>query len=418
MIEISVPFGFNSEKEYSVFILFSVLLNIEYHLSFENRFDYLIRLGNNKFIRFSDSFFKHFPDEDYLKIINIPENIEYIDTFGLYEDKLPVIFGNSQISINPNEIFCGLDIFASSFFMLSRWEEFVIKERDLHGRFMAKNSLAYKEGFLDRPIVNEYAEFIRNALVSLGFDGEMKKRSHRIFLTHDIDHPLYCKDLSHPVRRPENDEYNTFSMLMDLSEKYNLRSYFLFMCADPSNKDEGYPIDNDFIKKTVEKILERGHKIGFHPSYYSFNDHVLWKKEFDMFKKHFVSTPSMVRQHYLRTDPEITLNILRKNGILLDSSLSFADTLGFRSGICCEFPFFNLKKRITSSVSELPLTIMDATLVSLYDAQEEIIKQAKQIINTVKEFSGDIVILWHNSNFTGKYDKYSDVYTKMLDLIV
>ena len=71
---------------------------------------------------------------------------------------------------------CGIDIFASSFFMLTRWEEYVNKIRDMHNRFPAYASLACKNNFLDRPIVNEYVEMLWNMLKFLGCKQEKKKR--------------------------------------------------------------------------------------------------------------------------------------------------------------------------------------------------------------------------------------------------
>ncbi|MCS7165160.1 MAG: hypothetical protein RMJ51_02630 [Candidatus Calescibacterium sp.] len=50
----------------------------------------------------------------------------------------------------------GIDLFASCFFMLSRWEEYVINKKDIHHRFSGLSSLAYRKGFLEKPIVNQF----------------------------------------------------------------------------------------------------------------------------------------------------------------------------------------------------------------------------------------------------------------------
>ena len=44
--------------------------------------------------------------------------------------------------------------------MLSRYEEAVLLDRDDHDRFPATASIAYKTGFLDRPIIDEYVEIL------------------------------------------------------------------------------------------------------------------------------------------------------------------------------------------------------------------------------------------------------------------
>ena len=51
--------------------------------------------------------------------------------------------------------------------MLSRYEEYVDSSRDVHDRFPAKASLAYKEGFLDQPIINEYIELLFACMLCL-----------------------------------------------------------------------------------------------------------------------------------------------------------------------------------------------------------------------------------------------------------
>src|SRR4051812_17139412 len=67
------------------------------------------------------------------------------------------------------------DIFSASFYLVSRYEEMIIKDRDKFGRFPAKNSLAFRHGFLDKPVVNLWVEGLKKALIqkypSLKFSG-------------------------------------------------------------------------------------------------------------------------------------------------------------------------------------------------------------------------------------------------------
>src|SRR5690554_5793754 len=65
------------------------------------------------------------------------------DTFGFF----PV----SSSSALP------FDIFASSFYMISRYEEYLPHVKDEKGRFMASESLAFQSGFLHQPIVDIWA---------------------------------------------------------------------------------------------------------------------------------------------------------------------------------------------------------------------------------------------------------------------
>ena len=53
------------------------------------------------------------------------------------------------------------DIFGASFFMLSRYEEYLPHIKDEYGRFEAKESLAFKYGFLEIPIVDKWVQILK-----------------------------------------------------------------------------------------------------------------------------------------------------------------------------------------------------------------------------------------------------------------
>ena len=55
-----------------------------------------------------------------------------------------MLFGTGDLEMRDDSIICGSDLFAGAFFMLTRWEEYVVKERDVHGRFCSSNSLAFR----------------------------------------------------------------------------------------------------------------------------------------------------------------------------------------------------------------------------------------------------------------------------------
>lgn len=46
------------------------------------------------------------------------------------------------------------DIFAASFYLLSRYEEYLPHKKDMYGRYAHENSLAFKENFLHLPLIN------------------------------------------------------------------------------------------------------------------------------------------------------------------------------------------------------------------------------------------------------------------------
>ena len=50
------------------------------------------------------------------------------------------------------------DIFAAVFFLVSRYEEYLLFQPDKYGRFPHQASLAFKENFLDFPLINYWLD--------------------------------------------------------------------------------------------------------------------------------------------------------------------------------------------------------------------------------------------------------------------
>jgi hypothetical protein len=89
----------------------------------------------------------------------------------------PLLFGSG---IEPQEIECfelnyhkaffgtegdfPFDIFAASFYLLSRYEEYLPHGKDEYGRYAHTGSIAYQEGFLNMPLVNIWLQEFKKAL--------------------------------------------------------------------------------------------------------------------------------------------------------------------------------------------------------------------------------------------------------------
>ena len=54
-----------------------------------------------------------------------------------------------------------MDVLGGMFWLLARCEEIVIRDRDAHGRFPMEAALAAAEGFVDRPLADEYVDLLR-----------------------------------------------------------------------------------------------------------------------------------------------------------------------------------------------------------------------------------------------------------------
>jgi len=390
VFKIKIPNNNISERRYIIDILFNEFLGLK-HMVEVGSGDYEITLPNKKQLIIEDTFFNKYPqDLEYLKLENIPKDI--------YK----------------------LDIFARSFFMLTRWEEYVNRNRDTHNRFPATESLAYKQGFLDRPIVDEALETLKKRL--LEFDGSLKfkKREFELVLTHDVDDVSFWKskkqlfrivvgdivkrrDIKLALNRVKEyylvsqgkikDPFDTFDWLMERSEKLGLKSRFYFMSGGVTSYDNRYDITTQ--KKLIEKIKLRGHIIGIHPSYNAYSDAEQLRREKALLEEVCGCKIDEGREHYLRFEVPTTWQIWEDNGMRVDSSCGYADQEGFRCGTGDAFSVFNILTREKLNLKERPLVVMDATLFE-YNALSYL--EAMERVKELQKKSNIFTLLWHNTS--------------------
>jgi peptidoglycan/xylan/chitin deacetylase (PgdA/CDA1 family) len=370
-----------------------------------------------------------------------------IDTPELTEP-IPVLFGSAHrgvgLEISDKEIFCSIDLFGSSFFMLTRYEEIVTRERDAFDRFPATASTAYRENFLDRPIVNEYLEILWAALNHLWPQLQRRQRSYRAILSHDVDWPLVTLGLPWKqvaksaagdvaVRRDpvlafkrlvsrvetgrgrfDRDVGNVFDFIMDLSEKHDLKSAFYFIAGHSGGSIDGtYDIQSPWIRSLVRTIHDRGHEIGFHGSFKTYQDAEQTKKEVDTLlsvcdQEGIQQDHWGGRQHYLRWSNPDTWRNWERAGLSYDSTLAYAGQAGFRSGVCYEYPVFDLLRGSRLPLRERPLIVMEATLFSTtsnayMSLPDEVgLALLECLSQQVRRYAGDFTLLWHNSSLIAK----------------
>ena len=387
---------------------------LHYELDFED-----------KSIIIKDQFFgKTFVGESYIAEDRIPENIFESTSPAL--EKIICLYGEDNIAITSDKIVCDVDLFAGAFFMLTRWEESFGVHEDLHGRFPAANALVVKHGFILRPIVDEYVALLKKWLTMFGYTSP-KENEFSVVPTCDVDIPFYWS--SRPVWRlllgrflkhkkiskfhqdiglmramrngHQKDPYDTFDYLMSLAEKNKLRFRFHMLGGGESMFEGYYNIDDARIIALMKEFLSRGHELGLHPSYNSFNDPKKIDTERRIVEKHSGTHLKFSRQHYLRFAVPETWRHLYNAYLKEDSTLGYAAEPGFRCGTCKPFPVFDIHQQKELPLLERPLLIMDVSL-KMYKqfTIEESIVYCQQIIDQVQKHNGELVFLWHNSSLS------------------
>lgn len=119
----------------------------------------------------------------------------------------PILFGTPVVKTTINKqgnkrLVIHADIIASAFFLLTRYEEVIRREvRDTFGRFPGRESLPYRAGFINRPIVDEYAAMLRQWLREVGVDiPEPPRAVDKVYLTHDVDRPWAWQTFRSSIR--------------------------------------------------------------------------------------------------------------------------------------------------------------------------------------------------------------------------
>jgi len=453
---VKIPNNNVAERKYIINVMLGEFLGLEYDVKVEGRREkvegrrvkgegecYEIILDNGNKLIIEDHFFSKFPNDlEYLNEKNIPQKVEFAKNEFTPEDDIPIIYGSSTFALLPSTLTCGIDIFASSFFMLTRWEEYANKTRDNHNRFPATASLAFKNNFLHRLVVNEYLEMLKNMLLHLGLSQKLKTRNYKLTLTHDIDH-IYAwnslkKILSQLIRDMikrtsiknffwtldyyikikrglAKDPYDTFDYIMNLSDKIGAKSHFFFMGRGQTKHDNDYFSGSKDAIAIAKNIKKRGHYIGIHPTYNAYNNFEQFKAEKDELEQNLNTKIKFGREHYLRFEVPTTWQIWEDNNMEWDSTLSFADEDGFRCGVCYEYRVFNILTRKHLNLKEKPLIFMDAIDIEKL-SPKQMQKTLLKLISQVERYKGEAVILWHNSNYnTIKWLHYKKVYEALID---
>lgn len=438
MLQIVIPNNNIPEREYIIKILFLDFLGLQYKVVVsDNDINYSICFDNNVLV-IRDCFFGLYADaRSYLTMDAIPKEIIYAKNEYIIENNIPVIFGTDEILVTNNRIICGIDIFASSFFMLTRWEEYVNKIRDEHARFPGSASIAFNNDFLQRPLVNEYVEMLWRLMLKLGYAVEREKRTFELILTHDIDHldyPMTYRIIIGDILKRRNlklatkhfkyycltgsNPYDTFNFLMTKSEKSGLKSHFYFMSSDSKlTKDPKFYLRSKRFKSKVEEIKRRGHIIGFHPGYYTYNNLERWSNEKLLLEKAVSMEIVEGRQHYLRFDIPITFRFWDQNKMDVDSTLGYSDCEGFRCGTGDTFSVFDFIERRQLRVKERPLIIMDGTLKQYKRySPDHSLRVIQHYISVGKRYNSAITLLFHNTSFYGEWEDYKSLYNELMNL--
>jgi|TARA_B110000196_G_scaffold319043_1_gene335921 hypothetical protein len=378
------------------------------------------------------------------------ENEIFIESIGLLNEKG---INQQDINVSPqnnipaffqsqSDSSMGFDVFSASFYLVSRYEEYLPFVKDIHQRFQAENSLAYKHDFLQKPLINIWAKSLMQKIKQKHPDLEVIFPTYNYISTIDIDNAFYYLekgfvrslagffasffsfDFNGIQQRfavllgKQKDPYDTYDAQLKLQKEYNLKVIYFILLADYGLNDKNISFTKRKFQLLIKRLADYA-SIGIHPSYGSNTNFAKLPKEIKRLEGITKREVTKSRQHFLKLTLPETYNQLVDFGIRDDYTMGFASAIGFRASICSAYTFYNLDTETILPIKIHPFAVMDATLLYyLKLSPEQSLIQISALIEEVKNVNGTFISLWHNDTFSNykQWEGWESVYKEMIKL--
>ncbi len=326
------------------------------------------------------------------------------------------------------------DIFAASFYLLSRYEEYLVHEKDIYGRFSHENSLAFKEGFLNTPLVNQWIQAFAKALKIKFPILSFKFPAFDFIPTYDIDIAYSYKskgiirNIGGFLKSPsfervkvltglQKDPFNSYDFLDKLHIDHKLKPAYFFLVATKAGiYDKNISPYNNSMWRLIKSHAKK-YSIGLHPSWKSNENISILKKEKKILETAAGTPINISRQHYIKFSLPETFEWLIEAGIQNDFSMGYGSINGFRASVASSFSWYNLKREEPTSLRLYPFCFMDAN--SFYEQKLNAEQAYAALINyyeTCKKINGTLIIIFHN-NFLGtdkQFAGWKEMYSRFI----
>jgi hypothetical protein len=335
------------------------------------------------------------------------------------------------------------DLLSSCFFLISRYEEYLPFEPDRYGRFEADQSLAFRIGFLEEPVIDQwlmlFKKLLRQKFPGLVFPAP----SFRYISTFDIDNPWAYRNKgvlrnvagslkamlqgrSSDFRQRLSvlggilqDPFDNYEYIRNIELEYHFTSIFFFLFGGYDRLDSNYTLNTPHFKNLVQQIGQ-DHKTGIHPSFRSNDEARLLPVEHKRYSSILGKPPEISRQHFLILRFPETYRRLIEMGIKEDYSMGYASYPGFRAGTSSPFNFYDLTAEYETNLVVFPFAVMDVTLQQYLSlTPHEALDRIKNITSQVKDAEGTFLSLWHNESLSGQgtWKGWREVFEGMLEVV-
>ena len=378
-------------------------------------------LSNEMFVRSNELLFEH--------------GLSDIDISVQQWDNTKGFFATGERSDLP------FDIFAASFYMLSRYEEYLPHVKDEYGRFTATESLAYENKFLNQPVVDIWAYKLKDALLKRFPDFQFPDRKYSVQPVIDVPMAYYFRKKGflrtlggtlNDLRRFKlkqlyqrylvlmgfkRDPYDTFKWIINKQKQYNFKFVVLFLVGDYSTYDKNISTNKKQFVSLIKSMADYC-EVGIKASYLSLDDVSILKKEKAKFESIINTDLKSVRHSFSKLNIPKSYRNLIELEINQDFTMGFYDTLGFRAGTCTPFQFYDLDYEVQTPLQINPYHLLDYALLK-YKSQLDKTEHLQKLINEIKVVNGTFVPIFHNYSLSNRstWEGYKPLFNQILDSV-
>ncbi len=325
-------------------------------------------LGNEFFVNSNPILFK--------------QGIQNVEIIVSKWDDLPVFFECSKTSSIP------FDVFGSTFFLLSRYEEYLPHIKDKYGRYMSSQSIAVSHNFIELPLIDLWAIKVYNLLLEKfpSLQRNVSKSNlfiplvevvspyqyiHKSFLRNITQTLIYLSELKFWNILEQymvlfgiwRDPWNNFDEILSIFKNKNFKPRFFFLFSKITYYNQGISIFNKTFHSLIKKVAD----------YYKTSLLVSTnaREKNDDFKKEQLSFEHLIHRNteFLRFNLGITnvsqtyRNVLNLEKIQ-DFSLGYHNQFGYRASTAVPFRFYDITTEVETNLLLFPVIATEEVLRS------------------------------------------------------
>ncbi|GGW23923.1 polysaccharide deacetylase family protein [Arenibacter certesii] len=329
------------------------------------------------------------------------------------------------------------DIFAASFYLLSRYEEYLPHVKDIHGRFPPKDSIAFQNDFLHIPVVDIWANKLLKLLREKFPDLVRKPKKYRFMPIIDVttSHCFLHRGLVRGISgllldlgslklkrvvdrisvllKVKKDPYDNFFELIELHNQYKAKGLFFFQFAGYSTYDKNVSPSNNKFKYLIKSVADY-EVVSLCCSYSSFNDINLLMEEKRNLSNVIHRPINSSRMRFNRVEIPETYRNLVEAGFTHDYTMGYTHESGFRAGSCTPFYFYDILLEVQQPIKIHPFAVHDYSLLR-FRTKEEALSEVEALALEVKRVNGTFVTVFSNELLGGeaKLD-WKDLYRNII----